>query len=112
MSEGNKCFREPGILRKTTICFICLKPGHISKFCSGYKCNKCLKRLHIALCDSENKETRDITVTERSPDETKRLLTVNRNHVLLQTAVCQVSRVGDPKYALSRLLLDSGSQRS
>ena len=133
------------ILRKSARCYICLQVGHLSRSCgSDYKCNRCLKRHHISLCDfdasredksNENRDRKpkDINNEFRNKShvdgshntfhgdskqdksqsiETKGLFTENKNRVLLQTAVCQVANVGENKSLLSRLLLDSGSQRT
>ena len=93
------------ILRKYAKCFICLKSGHVSRNCtSKYSCNKCDKRHHISICkkDSNNDDhgTTHTTHSNISSD------------ILLQTAKCFISNLEEEKGGLTRLMFDSGSQRS
>ena len=43
--------------RKTTLktknlCYICLEPRHVAKFCSSdYICKKCAKKHHVSICN-------------------------------------------------------------
>ena len=101
------------ILRKYAKCFICLQSGHLSRNCtSNYSCRKCNKRHHISIC---SKNTYD-EEHERKKDNTTH---TNATHVyeqqtgvLLQTAQATVSGVDENKYVLTRVMLDSGSQRT
>ena len=88
------------LLRKFARCFVCLKKGHVSKNCdSKYKCNKCSSRHHILICDNLKKKTALNVST-------------NKNSILLQTAIAQVSTVESISSGLVRILFDTGSQRS
>ena len=45
------------ILKKKKLCFVCLKPHHVSKDCkSKISCYNCKKRHHAAVCSRENPE--------------------------------------------------------
>ena len=106
------------ILRKDGKCFVCLEPGHISRYCNlEYKCNKCDKRHHISICDidsrsisSRNFRSRETTTTVTNMNSE----VGNRSkEVLLQTGKAQVTNVQNhTQSAFVRLLFDGGSQRS
>ena len=91
------------ILRKYARCFVCLRNGHIARDCkSDYKCNKCTKKHHISICDAE----------ERKVEKTSNNFANNKNNVMLQTAVGQIYDVNSERFVMSRLLFDTGSQRT
>ena len=91
------------ILRKQGRCFVCLETGHLMKNCqSKYSCKKCKKKHHISICDS-NHNTTEVQHTN---------LVSSFNGVLLQTASAECSDVSDLMTRQTRILFDSGSQRS
>ena len=84
------------ILRKYAKCFKCLKPGHLARNCtSSYVCRKCNK------------------VEERRSDISDIVTQVNVTvHILLQTAKAELKNTFSSEKVWSRLMFDSGSQRS
>ena len=90
------------MLRKQGRCFVCLRKGHLVRDCpSKYSCHKCKKKHHISICtadeQSENVHTNFVST---------------KNSVLLQTAYARVSSVSGTTMKHTRILFDSGSQRS
>ena len=86
-------------------CFICLNSGHLARFCpSTYRCNKCNKgRHHVSICEP----------TKQNPEEVTHTGYVSScQGILLQTAVANVSCPGSSSFTSTRILFDSGSQRS
>ena len=91
------------ILKKKKICFVCLKPHHVSKDCkSKILCYNCKKRHHAAVCSREN------------PEGDANLTTVanSQGDVLLQTAKVQVKNQLTGQMLHARVLFDSCSQLS
>ena len=42
------------VLKTKNLCYICLEPGHIAKFCSsGYVCKKCVKKHRVSICSHD-----------------------------------------------------------
>ena len=72
---------------------------------SKYTCNKCKKKHHISLCDTN-------VSTSEVPEVQHNNFVSSYNGVLLQTASADCSDVGNSKSLSARVLFDSGSQRS
>lgn len=107
------------ILKKAGRCFLCLKTNHRKQDCSSdYTCRICKGKHHISICPGDNKLQITNTSGEESvpSEEGNEVLTsvasMRSASVLLQTAKAEVSDVGDDVKALTRILFDSGSQRS
>ena len=93
------------ILREGARCFVCLQPGHVSRFCrKEYQCRKCTKRHHISICKEVPTDVRRTTTTFNSNSE---------KEVQLQTGRAYVYNVDDEGCSsFSRIMFDGGSQRS
>ena len=128
------------ILRKKGKCFLCLKSGHIIKYCdSQHKCQKCGGHHHVSICEKnankpptlgrklgqqqnpmgnqqENQpksETKSETA-QGTQTEASIMYVESNTVVLLQTAQSLVGKVGsvmDQKHK-TRIVFDSCSQRS
>ena len=102
------------IIRRNKRCFVCLRPDHIAKNCrSNYRCNKCQKKHHISICDSDTRNT-TVDATENVPTtQATTCGNVAASAVLLQTGRAQVSNADDVRCsAYVRFLFDGGSMRS
>ena len=103
------------VLKKKGKCFLCLKPGHISRSCrSSMKCLKCQGPHHVAICDhSEQLPQGQEQVGNVTSVSTSMYVDQSRGTVLLQTATVEVVRPDYDSYSRSiRLVFDSCSQRS
>ena len=101
------------ILKKSGRCFLCLRSKHISRHCkSNVKCYSCSGKHHTSLCEGPPQSEQ----TEKSDNDyqpsTSTLHVDTRNSVLLQTAAAVVSHPRDSKSVTTRVIFDSGSQRS
>ena len=124
------------ILRKKGKCFLCLKSGHIIKYCdSQHKCQKCGGHHHVSICEKNANKTPTLgsklgqqqhpvgnqqenqpkSETAQGTQTEASIMYVESNTVvLLQTAqslVGKVGRVMDQKHK-TRIVFDSCSQRS
>jgi len=89
------------ILERLRKCFICLGGGHIAGRCkSSFICKKCGGKHHISICAKS--ETESSTTSHVG----------GMNGILLQTVSSKVSSSPSGSFSNTRLLLDSGSQRS
>ena len=94
------------ILRKHPRCFICLQSGHISRNCqSSYLCKLCNLRHHISICKKQHEDA-------ASEGSNVNHTGVNVSNILLQTAKAKVSDIKGCASSVTRLMFDSGSQRS
>ena len=112
------------ILRRKGRCFIGLDSGHVAKDCtSTYVCRKCKKgKHHISICRSAPINPPVDPPKEKKKEEKKDSgegskefvghASCNKNGILLQTARVDVSAVDDNEQVCTRVLFDSGSQRS
>ena len=125
------------IIREQGRCFVCLRPGHISRNCrSSAKCGNCNKRHHTSVCfktsgtespvDSIKSSSTDVTIRnstnrglnpETPPFQSSSMtMTCNTgvgNVVLLQTACTFAFNLNNHrKRVVAHVLLDSGSQCS
>ena len=96
------------LLKKTRLCFNCLKGSHQCKNCKvKIKCSKCKKEVnhHTALCNPNYSKnvTGDSAIT---------CLIKNNTSVLLQTANVLISDKKCDKRRGVKLLLDPGSQQT
>ena len=126
------------ILIKEKRCFVCLARGHRSQGCrEKYSCNRCNKRHHISICD-EGKQRSEVDTTSTNQistdansepkSETKpcscsckesvptpvssNCAQVSSRSVLLQTATSEIFGSSCHNSVKTRLLFDTGSQRS
>ena len=128
------------ILRKKGKCFLCLKSGHIIKYCdSQHKCQKCGRHHHVSICEKNANKTPTLgsklgqqqnpvgnqqenqpklktkSETAQGTQTEASIMYVESNTVvLLQTAQSLVGKVGsvmDQKHK-TRIVFDSCSQRS
>lgn len=91
------------ILRKQGRCFVCLDTGHLMRNCqSKYSCKKCKKRHNISICDTNG----------NTPEVQHNNFVSSYNGVLMQTASAECTDVSNFKTRKTRILFDSGSQRS
>ena len=91
-------------LHKYSKCYLCLESGHISKICkSFYVCRKCDGKHHISICKFEEKnDNRQAVVSHVESCRT----------ILLQTARASVLDLDNKNSCNTRILFDTGSQRS
>ena len=113
---STKCFSFNVKQKKTKLlkegrCFVCFKKGHLSQQCSksSYSCFKCGQKHHISICD---KKENDVNAPEKTPaTEISTQTTIGENkQVLLQTAQAELRSHSNK--INSRLLFDTGSQRT
>ena len=91
------------IIRKQGRCFLCLNKGHLFKNCqSKYLCHKCNRKHHVSICtgDKQSENTTHITFASVT------------NSVLMQTASAEISNLYSEHKSNTRILFDSGSDRS
>lgn len=93
-------------IKKKRGCTICLKVGHYAKICKSFtKCIHCAKRHNIIMCpDLGTKKCDKVSVSN------PKVLCNKNNTTYLQTMLIYIVH-NNCKY-ITRLLLDSGSQRS
>ena len=128
------------ILRKKGKCFLCLKSGHIIKYCdSQHKCQKCGGHHHVSICEKNANKTPTLgsklgqqqnpvgnqqenqpksetksEIAQGTQTEASIMYVESNTVVLLQTAqslVGKVSSIMDQKHK-TRIVFDSCSQRS
>ncbi|XP_057308167.1 uncharacterized protein LOC130646050 [Hydractinia symbiolongicarpus] len=91
------------LLRKQGRCFVCLATGHLGKNCpSNYSCRKCKHRHHISICSSDGSQA----------GAHHNNFVSSYSGVLMQTASADVSDTSGNAKKHTRILFDSGSQRS
>ncbi len=108
------------ILMKTGRCFMCLRKGHLIRFCrSKQRCNVCGGKHHSSICTSSGQTESATTGLNpssppfQSPTTTSTLLVSARGPVLLQTAIIKLFNAEEPKRSIEvRAILDTGSQQS
>ena len=72
------------ILKKYGKCFVCLKSGHIAKYCpSNYICRKCHGKHNISVCIKDNSSNSVVSHVDAS------------SSILLQTARTEVVSIDD-----------------
>lgn len=125
------------ILIKEKRCFVCLARGHRANACKErYSCNRCNKRHHIAICDEGKKRfdgdstlTAQISADANSNSDLRPSCScscsesatvpissccaqTSSRSVLLQTATSDIFGASCHNSVKTRLLFDTGSQRS
>ena len=96
------------VLRKFSICFVYWKAGYSVKNCSSeYLCHKCNQRHHISICTKDKNGI--VTYVDKNGIVTH--VRVSKG-ILLQTAKIQTFNIETDAKSTTRLLLDSGRQRS
>ena len=103
------------ILRKNGRCFLCLQKGHsVGKCPSKYVCVKCKKGgHHISIClQNDESETMTAFSSENRTQELPVMSANDTSSVLMQTAKANILDVDSNNVCLSRILFDTGSQRS
>ena len=121
------------IIREQGRCFVCLRPGHVSRNCrSSSQCGNCNGRHHTSIClkcnstkppiDTQhtpkrmdtNSKSLDPKTIPFQPSSTAMTCNVGRGDiVLLQTACTVAFNVNEPeRRVVVHILLDSGSQCS
>ena len=112
------------ILRRSNRCFICLDTGHIAKNCkSSYLSRKCKTGKHqISICEpapadpprANREEDKNINtnVTTNDNEGLVAHASCDKNGILFQTARADILPVDDSVQVHTRILFDSGSQRS
>ena len=115
---------KKAILRRHGRCFICLDNGHIAKNCtSEYVCKKCKRgQHHISICeaDAAGKHNENDKLVEGGNSTTDKDSSSFTGHtgcenkgILLQTALADICSADTTEVKhYTRVLLDSGSQRS
>ena len=114
-----------GILRRSARCFVCLERGHRAMECPvEYVCKICKQRHNISVCESrernENRErgwernesSRRENSAEGRHEVSANISSSNMSCILLQTGTAEVSDIDSNSFVFSRILFDSGSQRS
>ena len=83
---------------------------------SNYICHKCKGRHHISICTfSKNENPPQNITTQTQGDGTGSIstnLSTNKNSILLQTALATITSPSEELQVETRLLFDSGSQRT
>lgn len=110
------------IIKQKGLCFICLGAGHKARSCkTKYSCRICQKRHNVALCTYENKNDQAKHTTSccthndttlNNEGETSVFHSHASGGILLQTAWVDVSNPEVQCGTKTRVLFDSGSQRS
>jgi len=91
------------IVRKQGRCFLCLGKGHLFRDCqSKYSCNKCKRRHHVSICTGEAQSDNIAHATFASVEKS----------VLMQTASAKIANIFNERQSDTRILFDSGSDRS
>ena len=99
------------VLKTKNLCYICLEPGHIAKFCSlGYVCKKCDKKHHVSICSYDPSPLNNQQTHQN--DSTLNNFSSNQNNVLLQTAYVEAPDLELKNRHFVNALFDSGSQRT
>ena len=118
------CKARKAILRKHGRCFICLDNGHIAENCtSQYVCKRCKKgKHHISICevdplgkhnDSNNDKEGGNNTTDKDNSSFTGHTGCENKGILLQTALADICSADTTEVKhYTRLLFDSGSQRS
>ena len=115
-----------GILRRSARCFVCLERGHRAMECPvEYVCKICKQRHNISICESRERNENRERGWERNESSGRRensaegrhevstnISSSNMSCILLQTGIAEVSDVDGNSFVYSRILFDSGSQRS
>lgn len=101
-----------GILRKEGRCFLCLEEGHSVRDCkSKYICRKCTTgKHHISICDKKEETLSAFSFEEGVNDVS--LASNENSSILMQTAKARIFNTNSDNVCLSRMLFDTGSQRS
>jgi hypothetical protein len=99
-----------------------LEAGHIAKNCkANYTCRKCKTgKHHISICESSPANRTESSPGQKNDKNNEKLDTqgfvghasCDRSGILLQTARANVLPVDDSEEVSTRILFDSGSQRS
>ena len=106
------------ILRRKGRCFICIKTGHIARFCqTTYRCVKCKGRHHVSICEQPmRKYENDYRTDQRDDTKLKRVLTNvvsnDKDTTFLQTAKAVVTDIDGQFSKRVRVLFDGCSQKS
>ena len=111
------------ILRRNRGCFICLEAGHIAKNCkSSYTCKKCKTgKHHISICEAFSASQKDNPSEQENGKNNEQFnetdgfvghASCDRSGILLQTARANVLPLDEGEEVSTRILYDSGSQRS
>uniref|UniRef100_A0A8D8SJN2 Integrase catalytic domain-containing protein n=1 Tax=Cacopsylla melanoneura TaxID=428564 RepID=A0A8D8SJN2_9HEMI len=97
------------VVKQKGVCFACLKSGHRVARCRNRpKCSKCGRGHHAILCEVSKPSNGVDGSKEKS---TATLTSTTFNNVLMQTLVVLVCGQGG-RTKMSRVLIDTGSQRS
>lgn len=102
-----------GILRTENRCFLCLEEDHNARDCkSKYVCRKCnIGKHHISICN-KSQDTLTAFSYEGEADETTTLASNENGGILMQTAKAHILDTNYENVCFSRILFDTGSQRS
>lgn len=111
-------------------CFVCLRRGHICRYCrSTNRCTRCRGRHHISICSAfapgagrgsptttaSNEDTRPSAEGMTRTPSTSAMYVNSHTPILLQTAkvvVCDATHLEPTSSLEVRAILDPGSQRS
>jgi hypothetical protein len=111
------------ILRRNNRCFVCLDQGHIAKNCpSTYVCRRCRGgKHHISICTSNSHRASGDNQNRSNPDKVDDTPAkqgfvghagCDKNGILLQTARANIQSNDTLRQVSTRILFDSGSQRT
>ena len=90
-------------LKKEKICFLCLKPDHLSCNCTKtIPCNYCKGMHNSAICNDRNKQGNQTFMNCAS----------NVSSIFLQTADIVLANPNNKKQVKTKVLFDQGSDRS
>ena len=113
------------VLRKGTLCFVCLKPNHRARRCQAqYKCVKCGHRHHVSICENTGDqeeipryEANKVSPSIPKPKDSHGMHVQGCNsegdNVMLQVAMGGISNPENSRLrATGSFLFDGGSHRS
>ena len=112
MFTSNEKARKKNSFETKNLCYICLEPGHVAKFCSsGYVCKKCDIKHRVSICSYDPNSPLNSQQTNQS-NSTLNNFSSNQNNVLLQTAFVESSDLELKNKHFANALFDSGIQRT
>lgn len=102
------------LIRKKGKCFVCLSSDHIARNCTvNYLCRKCQGKHNISICTApENKKDSSDKGSGDKDNESLNVHVNSNGSILLQTAQAEVCNLEDDISIRTRMLFDSGSQRT
>ena len=102
------CSQRSDVVKKSRVCFNCLRYGHVVSACTVSRCRKCDRKHHTLLHDDSISESA-VDLANQPNKSTAALQAFIASQILLTTAEVDFVDVNGKHHAC-RILLDSGSQ--